>query len=80
MYFFNSLTQPKKDSFACYRCRIAKSDNDQSQTNTVVCPHCGRAMYNMGAGFIPPRQSDKDEWQKVALLVKHNFTFEYLSA
>jgi hypothetical protein len=37
-------------------------------------------MHNMGAGFIPPHQTDKNEWEKVAFLVKHNFKFEYLSA
>jgi hypothetical protein len=78
MNFFTMLTQPTNDSLACCTCRIATQETDQPSPNT--CPNCGRTMYNMGAGFIPPRQSDKAEWQKVAFLVEHNFTFEYLSA
>ena len=77
MNFFNKFSQPKQDFLACYHCHIVKSET-ASHTNN--CPNCGRGMYNMGAGFTPPRPSDKIEWEKVALLVKHNFTFEYLPA
>ena len=78
MNLFMHLTRPTKNNLACCRCRIVK--NETNSTNKNTCPNCGHAMYNMGAGFVPPRQSDKNEWQKVSLLVKHNFTFEYLSA
>ena len=78
MNFFTYLTQSTQGNFACCDCRIAHSEADKNVKS--ACPNCGRTMYNMGAGFIPPRQSDKTEWNKVALLVKHNFTFENLSA
>ena len=78
MHFFTQLTQPTNDSLACCNCRIVS--HDSNQPSPKHCPNCDRIMYNMGAGFIPPGHSDKAEWQKVAFLVKHNFTFEYLSA
>jgi hypothetical protein len=80
MFLFNQFTRSTQNNYACCRCRIATKEPAQSNKNTTACPHCGRSMYDMGAGFIPPRKSDKDEWQKVALLVKHHFTFEYLPA
>lgn len=78
MNFFTYLTSSTQGNLACCDCRIAK----RGAANTVksACPNCGHSMYNMGAGFIPPRQSDKSEWKKVAFLVEHNFTFENLSA
>lgn len=78
MHFFNSLTQPTQNNLACYHCRIVENDTDIARQNH--CPTCGHVMYNMGAGFMPPNKSDKVEWNKVALLVKHNFTFEYIAA
>ncbi len=78
MNFFTLLSQPANERLACCNCRIVTQETDRPSQHP--CPNCGRAMYNMGAGFIPPRQSDKEEWQKVAFLVDHNFTFEYLSA
>ena len=78
MNFFTHLTRSQQSNFACCDCRISKSEEDTSVKS--ACPSCGHTMHNMGAGFIPPRHSDKAEWQKVAFLVKHNFTFEYLSA
>ncbi|MBE2225589.1 MAG: hypothetical protein IAF02_28895 [Anaerolineae bacterium] len=78
MNFFTQLTRPPNDSLACCNCRIVAQKSNQLAASH--CPNCNRIMHNMGAGFIPPRHSDKDEWQKVAFLVKHNFSFEYLSA
>ncbi len=78
MNFFTYLTRSTKGNLACCNCRIVKSE--ANSTNKNSCPNCGHPMYNMGAGFVPPRQSDKDEWEKVSFLVEHNFTFEYLSA
>jgi hypothetical protein len=79
MNFFTNLSTPKHDSLACCACRIVAPKEEQSSAH-YACQNCGQTMYNMGAGFIPPHQSDKDQWQKVSFLVKHNFTFEYLSA
>jgi hypothetical protein len=78
MNFFTTLTRPANDSLACCNCRIVTQESDQPFQ--YACPNCGHTMHNMGAGFIPPRQSDKVEWKKVAFLVAHDFTFEYLSA
>lgn len=78
MNFFTNLTHPATDSLACCNCRTAT--NKLGKSASRPCPNCGNTMHNMGAGFIPPDQTDKNEWEKVALLVKHNFTFEYLSA
>jgi hypothetical protein len=78
MNFFTPLTRPKYDSLACCDCRTVTHKTNQS--TPTICSNCGHSLHNMGAGFIPPSQSDKREWKKVAFLVKHNFTFEYLSA
>ena len=78
MNFFTTLTRPKHDSLACCTCRLVTPKEQTVSHN--VCQNCGRTMHNMGAGFIPPHQSDKDEWRKVSFLVKHDFTFEYLPA
>lgn len=78
MNFFAKLTRPAHDSLACCNCRIVT--NESTKKSKTSCPNCGHAMHNMGAGFIAPAQSDKNEWNKVALLVKHNFQFEYLPA
>jgi len=79
MNFFTNLIRPKYDSLACCTCRTVTHKTDQT-SHRQTCQNCGQAMHNMGAGFIPPHHSNKDEWQKVSFLVKHNFTFEYLSA
>lgn len=79
MQFFNKLTPPNQNNLvACYHCRLVK--NETNTSHGLDCPNCGHTMYPMGAGFKPPAPSDKVEWNKVALLVKHNFTFEYLHA
>ncbi|MDD7973797.1 hypothetical protein, partial [Roseinatronobacter alkalisoli] len=29
-----------------------------------VCPHCGKAVFEMGRSFKAPRKSDTEQWQK----------------
>jgi len=78
MNFLSTLIRPANSSFACSHCRLVLTETET--THYESCPDCGQSMHNMGAGFIAPHQSDQAEWEKVNLLIEHNFTFEYLPA
>ncbi len=85
------LFVPQAEQFACYNCRFATQWPEESfrekatvgapsigRPESLACPYCGRPMHNMGRGFVPPASSDDAQWQKVALLVQHDFSFELL--
>jgi tRNA G26 N,N-dimethylase Trm1 len=78
MYLFFDATKTNKRYFACAECHLVEQTAASSQAAAVACPGCHRAMHNMGPGFIPPKATDQQQWQKVAQLVAHDFTFEYL--
>ncbi|MDD7973855.1 hypothetical protein, partial [Roseinatronobacter alkalisoli] len=40
-----------------------------------VCPHCGKAVFEMGRSFKAPRKSDTEQWQKVQRLWEAGFRF-----
>jgi hypothetical protein len=83
MYLFFDATKTTKRYFACADCHLVEQTTvGQTATDrrptAVPCPGCHRAMHNMGPGFMPPKAADRQQWQKVAQLVAHDFTFEYL--
>ncbi|MDD7974010.1 hypothetical protein, partial [Roseinatronobacter alkalisoli] len=47
---------------ACFTCR--KSWKMTACEKGNVCPHCGKAVFEMGRSFKAPRKSDTEQWQK----------------
>jgi hypothetical protein len=77
MQLFTNPANSKVQNFACHHCHTTKRISGKTARRAIACPDCGRYMHNMYAGFIPPHPADQDQWQKIELLVKHKFQFEY---
>lgn len=78
MIRFINPNQQNRQNYACHHCHFAKSTTTRVPA-AVFCPQCQREMHNMGAGFVAPHSSDQNQWQKVELLIKHDFEFEFLN-
>lgn len=78
MHLFTNPAKTTTQNFACHHCHLTKRTSGKAPQGAIACPDCGRMMRNMGAGFTPPHPADQIQWQKVELLVKHKFEFEYL--
>jgi len=59
---------------ACFACR--KVFRKPHGKLVRLCPQCAAPMTMLGRKFHTPRHSDREQWKKVELLVKHGFRFE----
>lgn len=75
-----------RSKYACFNCRkvfkqtnenaLAQKMRTDAQGNRLAtCPECNQPMHNMGLDFHTPRQADKKQWRKVALLYAHGFAY-----
>lgn len=67
-------------SFACFTCRTANKRHFESAPcdypDTMMCPICKEATFNLGRHFKAPKKSDLSQWKKVEFLVEHGFVFQ----
>ncbi|MBP6472243.1 MAG: hypothetical protein KBE23_12995 [Chloroflexi bacterium] len=77
---FENKFNPNTINFACSQCRLASRQHVSISSTQIVCPNCAHPMHNMGIGFVVPKLTDNQQWQKIELLVQHDFSFELLPA
>ena len=78
------LYGPYKAHFACFdcrkmfrrpaRCELARPPRKDEQA-VAPCPQCGVPMHDLGLDFKAPKQTDVEQWEKVAALHRHGYTF-----
>ncbi len=66
------------NSFACFNCRKAfkREVVILKAKNTLTCPNCGGASYNLGRHFKAPKQMNIQQWKKVKFLFDNGFRFQ----
>ena len=73
--------------FACFTCRnsfkkkvaLPKLGDQWVVIRPIQgskCPSCGGPIYFMGVHFKAPKKTDKQQWQKVELLIRAGFDFQ----
>jgi DNA-directed RNA polymerase subunit RPC12/RpoP len=70
-------------SYVCTKCRKSfKREYDVSKPWDIQdgkpCPECGEPTINCGRHFKPPKKTNKDQWEKVELLITNGFPFHKL--
>jgi hypothetical protein len=73
------MSSPYSYAYACLACRRSfKRPGGGGVPDERPCPRCGAAAINLGRHFKAPRADDDEQWEKVALLVRHGLRFETL--
>lgn len=71
-----AMCGPYKQKWACFQCRKSyKSHHGGFSRDFAKCPQCQAPLGNMGLDFRAPRQTDTEDWRKVALLFENGINF-----
>src|SRR5687767_9320481 len=73
------MTSPYSYAYACLACRRSfKRPGGSGAPEQRLCPRCKGAAINLGRHFKAPPADDIEQWEKVAFLVRHGFSFQTL--
>ena len=71
-----TMVDPYTQKWACARCRKSwKSPRGEVPRASALCPQCRAPLSNMGLDFKAPRQTDKEQWRKVELLLQNGINY-----
>ena len=67
---------PDLVSYVCLTCQKSFEHHLVTGSTEMKCPECGGVSYNVGRKFKAPRKGDKEQWDKVRLLITSGFRFQ----
>src|SRR5438128_1282380 len=62
--------------WACFDCRKSFHHLPLESEAKRTCPECGKAMWDMGVYFEPPRRQARKSWAIIQLLAEGGYKFQ----